>query len=79
MRVCCGNELFTSADKFDSGTGWLAGQASLSQSEMKKMLKNNDLSYGMHRTEVMCSKCRAHLGHVFNDGPNPTGNTINTA
>jgi peptide-methionine (R)-S-oxide reductase len=78
VRVCCGNELFTSDDKFDSGTGWLAGWLAKlhSVNQRKKNLeKQSDLSYGMHRAEVMwCSKCRAHLGYVFNDGPNPTGN-----
>jgi peptide-methionine (R)-S-oxide reductase len=56
--------------------GWpAAGQASLSQSEMKKVEKQSDLSYGMHRAEAMwCSKCRAHLGYVFNYCPNSTGN-----
>jgi peptide-methionine (R)-S-oxide reductase len=75
--ACCGNELFTSDDKFDSGTGWLAGgRPSFTQSiRDEKVEKQSDLSYGMHRAEAMwCSKCRAHLGYVFNYCPNSTGN-----
>ena len=71
MCVCCGNELFSSDDKFDSGTGWPSFTQSIRDEDVEKQ---SDLSYGMYITEVMCSKCRAHLGHVFNDGPNPTGN-----
>jgi peptide-methionine (R)-S-oxide reductase len=69
--VCCGNELFSSDDKFDSGTGWPSFTQSIRDENVEKQ---PDLSHGMHRTEVMCSKCGAHLGHVFDDGPNPTGN-----
>ena len=69
--VCCGNELFSSDDKFDSGTGWPSFTRSIKDENVEKQ---SDLTYGMHRTEVMCSKCGAHLGHVFNDGPDPTGN-----
>ena len=69
--VCCGNELFSSDDKFDSGTGWPSFTQSIKDENVEKQ---SDLTYGMHRIEVMCSKCGAHLGHVFNDGPDPTGN-----
>lgn len=68
--VCCGNALFDSDDKFDSGTGWPSFTKSIKEENVKK---NEDLSYGMIRTEVMCKKCGAHLGHVFDDGPDHTG------
>jgi peptide-methionine (R)-S-oxide reductase len=70
--VCaaCGAELFESDTKFESGTGW----PSFYQPKDKKAVKENeDRSYGMERTEVVCSKCGGHLGHVFDDGPKPTG------
>jgi peptide-methionine (R)-S-oxide reductase len=68
--VCCGNELFTSETKYDSGCGWPSFYAPLDESKIDKEV---DRSYGMTRTEVTCSRCGAHLGHVFDDGPNPTG------
>ncbi|KUO51718.1 MAG: hypothetical protein APF76_15140 [Desulfitibacter sp. BRH_c19] len=66
----CGNPLFSSEKKFDSGTGWPSYYDVLSEEsvEVKK-----DRSLGMERTEVLCAKCRGHLGHLFDDGPQPTG------
>jgi peptide-methionine (R)-S-oxide reductase len=68
--VACGNELFDSTTKFDSGTGWPSFFKPMSRESVDE---ESDDSYGMRRTEVMCSSCGAHLGHVFNDGPKPTG------
>ena len=67
--VNCGQKLFSSETKFDSGSGWPSFFTPIQNSIIEK----EDLSLGMKRTEVMCSKCGSHLGHVFNDGPNPTG------
>jgi methionine-R-sulfoxide reductase len=68
--VCCGNELFTSESKFDSGCGWPSFFEPLSEANIGT---SDDRSHFMRRTEVHCNKCGAHLGHVFDDGPHPTG------
>ena len=65
----CGNKLFESETKYRSGCGWPAFYEALPES----VEETEDGSYGMKRTEITCSKCDGHLGHVFNDGPNPTG------
>ena len=68
--VACGNELFDSTDKFDSGTGWPSFTAPVAEERVRTEADN---SLFMRRTEVLCSRCEAHLGHVFEDGPAPTG------
>lgn len=72
MYVCagCGQELFTSDSKFDSGCGWPAFDVPVEKGNVDY---KKDMSFGMYRVEILCSKCGGHLGHVFNDGPTETG------
>ncbi len=71
--VCCGEPLFTSSDKFISECGWPAFSAPVDKKANGKVAETPDFTFGMRRVEVTCRKCGAHLGHVFNDGPPPTG------
>lgn len=68
--ACCGTELFDASTKFESGTGWPSFWEALGPEKVKL---TEDHSHGMHRIEVTCANCGAHLGHVFPDGPPPTG------
>ncbi len=68
--VCCGNPLFQAETKFESGTGWPSFFAPV---DPDSVATETDSKYGMRRVEVVCNKCGAHLGHVFEDGPKPTG------
>ena len=70
LCVCCDQVLFDSKTKYDSGSGWPSFWQPVSESAVKE---NRDITHGMIRTEVVCSCCAAHLGHVFPDGPEPTG------
>lgn len=68
--TCCNNPLFSSKNKYDSGTGWPSFTRPVNNEAVTEVM---DLSHGMKRTEITCQKCGAHLGHVFPDGPPPTG------
>ena len=68
--ACCGTEIFTSDTKYDSGTGWPSFYAPVGPAAVEERPDNNLF---MRRTEALCSRCQAHLGHVFDDGPQPTG------
>ena len=67
---CCNSNLFSSLTKYDSGCGWPSFYDQISPEAIKKQ---NDNSHGMNRIEILCAKCDSHLGHIFEDGPNPTG------
>jgi peptide-methionine (R)-S-oxide reductase len=70
LCVCCGAPLFSSEHKFDSGSGWPSFHTPIAGDALEAL---PDHGHGMHRTEVRCARCEAHLGHVFRDGPRPTG------
>lgn len=68
--VCCGNPLFNSETKYDSGSGWPSFWQAMNNSSVEEL---EDNTHGMRRVEIRCQHCQAHLGHVFTDGPQPTG------